>query len=107
MVLRIIFAVLLIIHGLIHFMGFFKAYGIAEIEALKLPISQILGLVWAGVAVLFLFTAVGYLIGLDWWWVPAAIGVMTSQVLVIMYWQDAKFGSIANAIILIACLIGY
>jgi len=107
MVVRIIFLILLILHGLIHLMGFFKAYDIAEIEALKLPISQITGLAWAGVAVLFLFAAADYLMGIDWWWIPAAIGVLSSQVLVIMYWQDAKFGSIANAIILIACLIGY
>jgi hypothetical protein len=37
-------AVLLVIHGLLHLMGFLKAFGLAELPQLTGPISQPLGL---------------------------------------------------------------
>jgi hypothetical protein len=41
------------IHGLIHLMGFAKAFGLATFEQLRVPISQPLGLLWLAAAPLF------------------------------------------------------
>jgi len=41
------------------------------------------------------------------WWLLGLIALVTSQVLIIIFWHDAKFGTIANAIVLIAVIIGY
>jgi hypothetical protein len=35
-----------------------------------------------------------------WWWAAGLLAVVISQALIIMNWQDAKFGTIANIIIL-------
>jgi len=43
----------------------------------------------------------------SWWWVLGFIAVVTSQVLIIFFWHDAKFGTIVNVIILIVSIIGF
>ena len=37
----------------------------------------------------------------------AVIGIILSQALIILYWQDAKFGTIANIFILFACILSF
>lgn len=96
--MKSIFVILVVIHGLIHLLGFLKAFGLSEINELKLAISKPVGLIWLVsalvVAVLFLFNT-------EWVWVLATIAIIISQTLVFISWQDAKFGTIANSIILI------
>jgi hypothetical protein len=43
----------------------------------------------------------------DKWWIVGIIAAVISQALIVTSWQDAKFGTIANVIILIAAIIGY
>jgi hypothetical protein len=40
------------------------------------------------------------------WWVFGLIAIFISQLLIISFWKDAKFGTVANLIILIPVLIG-
>lgn len=103
--LRIIFIMLIVLHGLIHLMGFAKAFGLAEIQQLKLPISKTAGVLWLGAALLFLATSIDFYLMWKWWWVLALAGVVLSQILVIIYWKDAKFATIPNIIILIGALL--
>jgi len=44
--MRIVLAVLLVTHGLIHLMGLLKAFRFAELPQLTIPISKPLGVVW-------------------------------------------------------------
>lgn len=105
--MKIAFTILLLLHGLIHLMGVAKAYNLASIEALKLPIGKTAGAFWLLAAVLFLVTIVLLWTGNRWWWLVAVVGVVVSQVLIFTVWSDARFGTIANIIILIAAAIGY
>jgi hypothetical protein len=43
----------------------------------------------------------------DEWWIPGVIAVITSQLLIFTAWQDAKFGTIANVIILVAAILSF
>lgn len=97
--LRIAFSVLLLVHGLIHVMGFVKGLGLAEVEALHLPISRTQGLLWLLAALLFVAGAALSFAGSRLWWMAAAPALVLSQVLIVGAWSDAKFGTIANAII--------
>jgi hypothetical protein len=101
------FSVVVFLHGLIHLMGFIKAFNLAAIQQLTLDISRPAGLLWLAAAVLFTATATALLLGRSWWWLIAAAALVLSQVLIIMYWRDAKFGSIANAIVLAGVILGY
>jgi hypothetical protein len=103
--MRIAFALLIIVHGLIHILGFIKAFKIADVNQLSQSSSKSMGMLWLFVAILFLTSAVLYLLKKDWWFFIAISAIVFSQILIIIYWKDAKFGSIANVIILIAAII--
>lgn len=103
--MKYLLLVIIAVHGLIHLMGFAKAFGLASFEQLRVPISQPLGLLWLAAALLFLLSAVLLLAAPDWWWAPALGGVVISQLLIIAAWSDAKFGTLANLIVLVPALI--
>jgi hypothetical protein len=102
--MKYLFALLIILHGLIHLMGFLKAFGFAQINQLTKEISRPVGVLWLSVTILLIVTALIYLLQNEYWWLIALSGVILSQVLIICYWHDAKFGSIANVIILAAAI---
>jgi len=99
------FVILLSIHGLIHLMGFLKAFGFAEIPQLSQNFSKPEGLLWLAVALLFVYLGVLFLMKNNLWFWIAIGAVILSQVLIIMNWHDVKFGSIANVIVLVVAVI--
>ena len=105
--MRIIFTVLILAHGLIHLLGFFKSVKPQSVKKLSQSISKQRGIVWLLSAILFSATAVTYFKMFDWWWMLALPAVIISQILIISAWQDAKFGTIANIIILTVVVIGF
>jgi len=105
--IKVIFASVLIIHGLIHLMGFVKAFQLAKINQLTQTIHKPIGLLWLISALLFITAAVIFLLKNDWWWMIAVPALVLSQLLIFMYWQNTKYGTIANVIILVGIIIGY
>ncbi|HMT30269.1 MAG TPA: hypothetical protein PKD91_13425, partial [Bacteroidia bacterium] len=105
--IKYFFAFLLLVHGSIHTIGFSKAFGIGNIQQLKKEISRKSGLIWLSTAILFFVAAVTYLLKIECWWMFGLIATIISQILITVNWQDAKFGTISNLIILPAVLIGY
>lgn len=103
--MKYLLLVIVVIHGLIHLMGFAKAFGLASFEQLRMPITQPLGLLWLAAAVLFLLSAVLLLAAPNWWWVSALGALLISQFVIITAWSDAQFGTIANLVILVPALI--
>lgn len=103
--MRYALLIVMVLHGLIHLMGFAKAFGYVELSQLKQPIPAPMGLLWL-LACLGLLTAGGlYFAKSDIWpWVALA-AVVISQGLIAMTWSDAKFGTAANLIILVPALL--
>ena len=105
--LKYFFAFIILIHGLIHFMGFAKAFGYGNITQLTKYISKANGLLWFLVAILFVMATVLFLLKKESWPYIAIIAAVISQILIITVWKDAKFGSIANIIILIVAIAAW
>jgi hypothetical protein len=105
--IKILFAILTTVHGLIHIMGFAKAYNYGNITQLTKDISKTSGTIWLVTAILFIAVTVMLFLKKDSWWILGLIAVILSQFLIFNNWQDAKFGTIANVIILIAIVLGY
>lgn len=103
--MKYILIALLVIHGLIHLLGFTKAFGLAQPPQLQAAISQPVGLMWLVVALLFLVSGGMVLVAGKWWWLPAALGVVMSQILIFAAWNDAKAGSIVNLILLLPIVV--
>jgi hypothetical protein len=99
------FAILILIHGVIHLLGFAKAFQLADISQLTRPVSKPAGIAWLLAAVLFLVSLCLLLLNSTAWWIMAGIAVILSQFLIIQRWTDAKFGSMANLIILLPVIV--
>ena len=105
--MRIIFFIIIILHALIHLLGFIKAFGFAEINQLTQNISKPIGILWL-IALLFLLAAaIQFISNHDLWWITALVAVILSQILIILFWQDAKFGTIPNIVILLVAIVAF
>lgn len=94
-----------LIHGIIHLIGFAKAFHVDGIDQFDEDISKIYGFGWLLACGLFIVSAILLLLE-NWTWVIGAIGaVIISQSLIHRYWLDAKTGSIINLILIAAILI--
>lgn len=102
--IKFLFFVIVLVHGLVHFMGFAKAFGYGNITQLSKDITRGAGIAWLFTALLFVAAAILFLSKKDGWAVIAIIAVVISQILIISAWKDAKFGTIANIIILLVAV---
>jgi hypothetical protein len=102
-----VLATVLVLHGVIHLAGFAKAFGWADMNQLTKSISKPLGVVWliAGCAVLS--TAAASFANVRRWWVLGAFAAIVSQVVIVTSWIDARVGTVANVVLLVAVVHGY
>jgi len=105
--MRIVLILVIAIHGIIHLFGFLKAFGIAEFNAISQPISKPFGLLWLSAFVLLAISTILLSVQSSYWWVIGITGAIVSQVLIISFWSDAKFGTLLNLLILVAVLLAY
>ncbi|MBX7196149.1 MAG: hypothetical protein K1X94_29100 [Sandaracinaceae bacterium] len=98
--MRQVLVAMVALHGLIHLVGFQKAFEIAGISAFSQPVSPAYGVLWLAAAILL----VGFAMGMVAWpatgWKLGALGVIASQIAIFGAWQDTWFGTISNVVIL-------
>ncbi|GAA4941160.1 hypothetical protein GCM10023314_12660 [Algibacter agarivorans] len=102
-----VFTIILLSHGLIHLMGFTKAFQLTEINLLTQSIPKPLGVLWAFASFLFLLIVFLFFLKIKWWFTIAFIAVIISQFLIVTYRKDAKFGTFINIVILLVSLVAY
>ncbi len=102
-----VFALLLVVHGLIHLLGVAKAFGLADLPQLTQPISPLLGTLWLLAALLFLSAAAALFVWPRGWWAIGACAIVVSMFAIVPSWTDAKFGAIANLVVLIGVVFGF
>lgn len=105
--MKVAFLVIVLLHGLIHLLGFVKGFELKEVKELTLPISKPLGALWLATAILFLTYGTLHLLNSKYAWLIGFVAVVLSQVLIILFWKDAKFGTIANSIILAVSIVSF
>ncbi len=105
--MRWVFAAIVVLHGLIHLLGVVKAFGWAKLPQLALPISHPMGAVWLGAALLCLVTAGALFVWPRGWWLLGAAAVVVSQIAIVGSWQDARFGTAVNVLLLLGVMHGY
>jgi hypothetical protein len=103
--IKMVFAAIIILHGLIHLMGFAKAFDYAALKQLSLPISKTTGLLWLLAAVLLCGSAALLLLKKEQWWMLALPAIIVSQIVIVASWPDAKYGTIANITLFIAAVL--
>lgn len=105
--MKVLLIILFLIHGCIHFMGFAKAFYPSSNFSATQFVSRPLGLAWLAVGLLCITTALLLLLKREWWPVLGILTVILSQVLIVIYWKDAKYASIVNSILLLISISGY
>ncbi len=107
MIFKIIFLAVLIIHGGIHLLGFLKAFDLLKTDEIKKLISKPLGILWLFVTVLFFTTAILLIFKNNLWLISGFISIIFSQILIFSFGSEAKYGTLANIIILIVIVLSY
>jgi len=105
--MKTLFLIIIAIHSLIHLMGFVKAFNLAELSQLTQSISKTSGIIWLLTSLLFLCSLGLYVFQKQEWLMVATVAVVLSQIVIIQSWTDAKFGTIANMIILFPIIISF
>ena len=105
--MRFFLFLIIIIHGLIHLIGFAKAFKLADVTQITNHITEPVGALWLLCAVLFTVAAVLVLLKKEDWWMIAGPAVVLSQTLVMLSWSDAKIGTIVNFIVLFPLIISF
>jgi hypothetical protein len=119
MLINVIAAIYLIVHGLIHLIGFVVKFQIAEMEDItykttvlagKLDVGHVgtraLGIVWLLLAVAFVISGAAIFASPAWWWSFTLAVTLVSLALCVLGWPDARFGVLANIIVLAFLFIG-
>jgi hypothetical protein len=104
--LRIAFTLVVSAHALVHLLGFAKALDLAPLAQLRIPISRLMGWIWLAAAVGLLVTVTTLFVAPRWFWVAGAVSLVASQTAIVASWSDARFGSVANAVVLTAVIYG-
>jgi hypothetical protein len=103
-------AALLIVHGVIHVLGPLATWDLVDFEDIDgMPtigmsdtLADGLGVVWLISLVLFVAAGIAVLLRRKWWVPVSLVGVVISQVLIVLWWEGAWRGTIANALVLAA-----
>ncbi len=88
--MTVVFAIVLVVHGLIHLLGFAKAFGLADLPQLTQPISPLLGVLWLIAAFLFLAAAGSLFVWPRWWWAIGACAIVVSMVAIVPSWTRCE-----------------
>lgn len=102
--IRYLFAFVVLIHALIHLMGFAKAFQLARIENISSSISKPAGVAWLITTVLFMVALTGFYLDKPFWPVVALIASVASQIIIVTVWKDARWGTLANAMIMVVAI---
>lgn len=105
--MKAFFFIVIILHALIHLLGFLKAFNLAEISQLKREISKPYGVLWLLALLLLTTAAIQFILNYNLWWATAIVGAILSQIIIIYFWQDAKYGTIPNIIIILVAIISF
>ena len=92
-------------HGLIHLLGAAKGLGWAEVAALPEPISPTMGAAWLTASATVVVTGALLAARNRRWWMVGTLAVVLSQAVILTSWDDARTGTLANALLLAA--LGY
>jgi Family of unknown function (DUF6544) len=105
--MTIVFAIVLVVHAVIHVLGFAKAFGLADLPQLTQPVSPWLGVGWLLAAVLFLAAAAALFLWPRGWWAIGACAIVVSMFVIVSSWIDAKFGALGNLVALTGVIFGF
>ncbi len=105
--MRWLVVAVLTVHGVIHLMGFAKAFGYAALPQLTQLISRGVGGLWLLAATLVIAVAAALAAGWRQTWIVGALALAASQAVITLSWRDAWAGTLANVLLLLVVATGW
>jgi hypothetical protein len=118
-VIKTIFALFLIAHGLVHLLWFVVPWQITEVDGLPYSTTilggrldlgaggiRFYGLLWIVPTVAFVLAGIGLLFSAPWWWTLTLGAVAISFLLCILRLPVAKWGALIDVLIAAVLLLG-
>jgi hypothetical protein len=110
--MRIVLAVLMIVHGIAHVVGFAGAWGLSKSVPFKTTVLgghldlgsigiRALGLVWLSCALAFAAIGLATIFRAHWWLSAAMLVAFVSLLLCVIELPDAKIGAVLDIVILV------
>lgn len=104
--MRYAFTILVIIHSLFHLLCYVKIFSETDIIKQLVGVSKLIGSIWLVTFIMFIVVAIQFLANRKWVYI-AFMAVFVSQILIILAWNDAKFGTVTNIIILLVSISAF
>src|SRR5690606_33508808 len=98
--IRVVLIVLVLLHGLMHLLGFYRSFSHKGIVSIKKRISKPHGWLWFICALLFILTGFFIIFKVNGWIYFIMAALLISQVLIWLSWREARYGTIINLAIL-------
>lgn len=105
-IMRTLLLIMILAHGLLHVLGFVKAFKLADLPQLTRPISRTNGVLWLVAAILFIVCGILFYVYHESWWMVGIASVIISEYVIIRDWEDAGLGTTLNITILVIAVIG-
>lgn len=110
---RILFGILLLGHGLIHVIGFLGEYSLGMPPFLREYMfvelndtsAKIAGVMWLVTALLWIIVSIFFFRRKKYLWKIALVTAIISQLLIIIYWPFAEFGTIMNILVIAMVIV--
>lgn len=97
--LRRVTAAVVVVHGLIHFLGATKGLGWAQVSQFEEPVSLALGVGWLVVGVVVVLAAMLLVTAHRRFVLVGAVAALGSQALIATAWTDARAGTVVNVLL--------
>ncbi|QBA63634.1 DUF6544 family protein [Muriicola soli] len=101
--MKLLLTILLLVHGLIHLLGFLKAFELGQYPMLNAHIGRAQGIFWLLGCLFILSTAVAFYFNQKLWPWLGLIALIISQILISLHWSDTKYGAWFNLILV--CIV--
>ena len=96
--MRFVAAAVLLVHGVLHLIGFFKPWKVDGFRGV--------GVLWLIAALALTTAALLCSMGRESWWKVAAPAIVLSQGLIVFQWGDAWAGTVVNLLLVVAVAVG-
>jgi hypothetical protein len=111
--IRTILSGVIAVHGIIHLIGLLKAWSLGSAEKISakaifnLPPSdtKLVGVLWLLTCILLIMSTYAFYFRKEWFWIVGVVAFVISQALIILHWPEAKWGTLANVILLFAIVL--